>query len=141
MSMCRQFWGSERQGHDKSLVGHHKSQKTQPEHLHVGWQESQQVSLSLRCAAADTQGCMQSCRRDHLLIMYECSCPNKNSAVAPRTKGSYLMYLQRNIRPPFDKASQNRKSVLTGPKFSETFLVLLFDSEVKTFFISISNQM
>lgn len=89
---------------------------------------SQSVNLSLKCAAADTQDRMQSCGGDHLPIMSECSCPNKNSKVALHITGSSLMRLQRHIRPLFIK--------LSGWEISPNWPKILcnIDLEVKTFY-------
>lgn len=87
-------------------------------------QESQQVSLF-----SSYSGLILSCSGDHLLIMYECSCPNKNSLVAPCITRSFLMSLFSSF---IYKACQSGKSVITGTKFSETFL--LSDLGVKTIY-------
>lgn len=54
--------------------------------------------------------------------MCECSCPNKNGKVAPHITGSSLMSPHRNTRSLTYEAPHSRKSVLTSPKFYETFL-------------------
>lgn len=79
---CKQVCCSERQGCDRSHVLHHKSQKAQPEHLHVRQAEvpaSQSAFKMCSCWYAGLYAKLQC----HLLIMCECSCPNRNPDVAP----------------------------------------------------------
>lgn len=54
---------------------------------------------------------------DHLLIMCECSCPNKNSKVASCIT-AYFNVSPRKHETLFYTSAQSIKSVLTGPKFS-----------------------